>query len=299
MPRKREEKLQEKIRILKERHNKWLHKKKVESASIEPESQVDSTGSYLSHDPYGSHMESFHFTPLPSSNSNDDFLSKLSNKIALQIKDELNINIQIAESSSSSSSSSSAETLASHMEDYLSSELQTHNCQICFELMISPTKTPTLLFPCGHTFCKLCITQYADSHKGSGVQMKCPYCRKDIVNMAENHSLKELIEKFVGQQQHLKSFNSNSNNNSNNNNNNNNNSSAESLRFRCNSADAKMKQKFITEYKNVEVRHRILSNELDEIEKKGEQPKCYMNIYSDRLHFYKYLPNENETNQLD
>ena len=43
------------------------------------------------------------------------------------------------------------------MEDYLHGELSTHQCKICFELMAPPGHTPTLLFPCGHTFCAGCV----------------------------------------------------------------------------------------------------------------------------------------------
>jgi hypothetical protein len=45
--------------------------------------------------------------------------------------------------------------LSERMELYLEAELGTHTCKICFELMVSPVHTPVLLFPCGHTFCKV------------------------------------------------------------------------------------------------------------------------------------------------
>lgn len=41
---------------------------------------------------------------------------------------------------------------------YLASELESTTCPICYELMQAPQHTPTLLFPCGHTFCIECVT---------------------------------------------------------------------------------------------------------------------------------------------
>jgi hypothetical protein len=41
---------------------------------------------------------------------------------------------------------------------YLAAELEQTTCPICYELMKAPKNTPTLLFPCGHTFCIECLT---------------------------------------------------------------------------------------------------------------------------------------------
>lgn len=42
----------------------------------------------------------------------------------------------------------------------LASELESHCCPICFELMMGPANAPMLLSPCGHTFCaKVCLRQ--------------------------------------------------------------------------------------------------------------------------------------------
>jgi hypothetical protein len=45
--------------------------------------------------------------------------------------------------------------LAQRMEEFLSSELHTYVCQICYELMTPPERSPFMLFPCGHCFCKV------------------------------------------------------------------------------------------------------------------------------------------------
>lgn len=39
-----------------------------------------------------------------------------------------------------------------HLCSYLDTELQTHQCPVCYELMQPPMREPILLFPCGHTF---------------------------------------------------------------------------------------------------------------------------------------------------
>lgn len=58
---------------------------------------------------------------------------------------------------------------------YLETELQTHTCPVCYELMAPPAKAPMLLFPCGHSFCAQCIN--AHLARGSNT---CPYCREQV-----------------------------------------------------------------------------------------------------------------------
>lgn len=62
--------------------------------------------------------------------------------------------------------------LVERLEAFLSSELTSYMCQICFELMAPPDRPPVLLFPCGHTFCKMCMARPGPSSS------KCPYCRQ-------------------------------------------------------------------------------------------------------------------------
>ena len=60
------------------------------------------------------------------------------------------------------------------------------------DIMQPPDKAPMLLFPCGHSFCRLCITKNIEANG-----KKCPYCRGRIRSMAVNHSLKSLIDDFL------------------------------------------------------------------------------------------------------
>lgn len=92
--------------------------------------------------------------------------------------------------------------LAEKMESYLSSELhQSHACQICFEPMLPPERAPMLLFPCGHTFCSQCMRRQQSS--SSSAKNNCALCRRPIQSTAENHSLRQLIERFVQQKESL------------------------------------------------------------------------------------------------
>ena len=161
----------------------------------------------------------------PTSNKNtknetDIFLHRLTDKLTEHIRDEVMKEMQI-----SMRNVDVRETVAEKMDSYLEAELSTHTCKICFELMTSPLHTPTLLFPCGHTFCKQCMDTHLASTtnvgsgngnvggtagtanpngNGSGVGFNrgkkcCPYCRTVIESRAINQSLKDLIDQFSKQ----------------------------------------------------------------------------------------------------
>ena len=69
------------------------------------------------------------------------------------------------------------------IEETLHDQVMSNTCPICFELFLPPDHRPFILFPCGHTFCKACIDQYAK------VKKKCPFCRSAFNSMAPNISL--------------------------------------------------------------------------------------------------------------
>ena len=79
------------------------------------------------------------------------------------------------------------------LDSKLAREIETHTCPICFELMVAPAHSPTLLFPCGHTFCSLCL----EKHQHQQGKKRCPYCRANIESSALNRSLQQLIQKYV------------------------------------------------------------------------------------------------------
>jgi hypothetical protein len=64
-----------------------------------------------------------------------------------------------------------------------------------YEIMQPPKHTPTLLFPCGHTFCTTCV----DGHIKANQRKTCPYCRRKIESQAPNVILQQLIDGFAVQ----------------------------------------------------------------------------------------------------
>ena len=77
------------------------------------------------------------------------------------------------------------------LEARLAKEIESHTCPICYELMVPPAHSPTLLFPCGHTFCSECLEKHQNQHG------RCPYCREKIKSSALNISLQQLIQNYV------------------------------------------------------------------------------------------------------
>ena len=259
MSKNRKDAIQTKIQILRKRHDRWLHGQKSESRLAE--SKNENKSEPLISENRKCENTSIRNTVISScrSDTNDDFLSKLSRKIATQIRNELNLQSSVSPRSISDRSM----TLVSHMED-LSPEIQTHVCPICHELMSPPEKTPMLLFPCGHTFCAMCAKTYTNNLEKD--PFSCPSCNREIVSMAENQSLRYLIEKAISQEatggrtldkilraQFLMKENI--------------------TRFSGDQArreidDNEMKRKFETEYRDVAMRHKIISNEFTELMKK-------------------------------
>ena len=79
------------------------------------------------------------------------------------------------------------------IEQTVADEKDTNTCSICFELMLPKERSPTLLFPCGHTFCKICLDSNA---KKSGKKV-CPWCRTRIESQAVNISLQNVIVAYA------------------------------------------------------------------------------------------------------
>jgi len=92
--------------------------------------------------------------------------------------------------------------VAEKLDAYVEANLrQTHACQVCFEVMAPPERTPTMLVPCGHSFCKLCV----DTHRGRDAvaASRCPLCRAEIASAAENRALRAIVEDLVGKRRGL------------------------------------------------------------------------------------------------
>ena len=86
--------------------------------------------------------------------------------------------------------------VGAQVESLLERHIATHQCPICFELMSGKEHAPTLLFPCGHTFCAACLRQHLEKL----ARKTCPYCRETVASQAPNISLQQVIDGFVERQ---------------------------------------------------------------------------------------------------
>mmetsp|Transcript_21391 Transcript_21391/g.39929 ORF Transcript_21391/g.39929 Transcript_21391/m.39929 type:complete len:371 (+) Transcript_21391:90-1202(+) len=132
-----------------------------------------------------------------------ELFNRLTEKITKQIRQDVK-----AEISNNINNDEVRNAVVDKMDRYLEAELHTHTCKICFELMTSPTHTPQLLFPCGHTFCRECLARHGAPASQAASKPRnranCPYCRQPIESMAVNQSLKDLIDNFASQREKLK-----------------------------------------------------------------------------------------------
>ena len=78
------------------------------------------------------------------------------------------------------------------LEGFLAAELEQTTCPVCYELMLAPIHTPTLLFPCGHTFCVQCLDAHIAKNRST-----CPFCRNDIQSRAPNVLMQQLIDGYI------------------------------------------------------------------------------------------------------
>lgn len=130
--------------------------------------------------------------------------------------------------------------VARKMDAYMEEQLrQTHSCQVCFEIMAPPSRTPTMLVPCGHTFCRECVDTHR-SNSSAAASSACPLCRAPIASAAENRALRSLIDQFVGERVGLES------------------NKASILR----DAPASPRSRYVADYASAKLRRRILGDEL-------------------------------------
>uniref|UniRef100_A0A7S2MF07 RING-type domain-containing protein n=1 Tax=Haptolina brevifila TaxID=156173 RepID=A0A7S2MF07_9EUKA len=83
------------------------------------------------------------------------------------------------------------------VESLIERHISSHTCPICYELMAGKEHQPTLLFPCGHTFCAACLRMHLEKLD----RKTCPYCRETVSSQAPNISLAQVIDGFVERQQ--------------------------------------------------------------------------------------------------
>lgn len=81
---------------------------------------------------------------------------------------------------------------------YLAAELEQTTCPICYELMKAPKNTPTLLFPCGHTFCIECLTVSPSPDSSGSVGLRWPPWIKSRQHCAQHRSFRRRTKKRTG-----------------------------------------------------------------------------------------------------
>lgn len=83
-------------------------------------------------------------------------------------------------------------------EEQLAQEL---SCPICLQLYNDP-----LVLPCGHNYCRACISKSADSIDSSKEPLRCPECREvyhGIDTLQKNFKLSSIVEGFQATSQNI------------------------------------------------------------------------------------------------
>lgn len=122
---------------------------------------------------------------IPTEQVISSLADRLTEKLRTQLRSEIAMEIE--------KERYEKQRIDARMERDLASEIESHSCPICFELMAPPVHSPMLLFPCGHSFCAACMKSNAKHVR----EQKCPFCRAKVQSMALNISLQNLIETFV------------------------------------------------------------------------------------------------------
>ncbi|KAL3142968.1 hypothetical protein ABBQ38_003251 [Trebouxia sp. C0009 RCD-2024] len=125
----------------------------------------------------------------------EDVLDHLTQRITVRLRSELQAELQ----KSSVKSEAYHQQARQQIEGSLVQEIESHTCPICYELMVAPQNAPILLFPCGHSFCSVCIASHTQRHR----KRLCPCCRELIQSQAPNVSLQQLIASVAAQRRHL------------------------------------------------------------------------------------------------
>ncbi|KAK9829094.1 hypothetical protein WJX72_003861 [[Myrmecia] bisecta] len=117
-------------------------------------------------------------------------IDRLTQRITDRLRDELRAQLQTETARARVSQQNEGQKL----EGYLAKEIESQAiCPICLDEMVPPKRAPVLLFPCGHSFCSVCISSHMQQHGKS----HCPCCRMKIECKASNISLQQLIQGFV------------------------------------------------------------------------------------------------------
>ena len=120
-----------------------------------------------------------------------EMIDKITSRVSSQLRVELEHEIRDELAREAASREMQQQVVQRSVEGSLASEIASHTCPVCMELMLPPARTPTLLFPCGHTFCVACL---ATPRTGGDT---CPLCRAGIQSRATNVSLQQIIANYA------------------------------------------------------------------------------------------------------
>eukprot|EP01023_Acetabularia_acetabulum_P007826 TRINITY_DN1341_c0_g1_i1.p1 TRINITY_DN1341_c0_g1~~TRINITY_DN1341_c0_g1_i1.p1 ORF type:complete len:311 (-),score=38.96 TRINITY_DN1341_c0_g1_i1:153-1085(-) len=115
-----------------------------------------------------------------NSKSTEQIIDRVTSHLMVKIKEEIKEEMK-------------QDTGGQKYERFLAAEIESHTCPICYELMLAPINAPVLLHPCGHTFCKVCVSRHRTTHSKD----RCPCCRESITAQAPNISLQQLIQNYI------------------------------------------------------------------------------------------------------
>ena len=190
-----DKKCQEKRRALMEQQRRWMKERERHNASPSlshappsDSSRVSLSASATAPVPTSTHRGAYSGSGSTGNDADEQLSHRIREEIARELRGGNLLLQQQMISRSSSVSGSDSGTDKKQLEEYVvQTEAQTHTCKICFEIMTSPVRTPMILYPCGHTFCKDCMnkhvnrisTQSSTSESGGSSSGKatCPYCR--------------------------------------------------------------------------------------------------------------------------
>ncbi len=195
----------DKLKMLQERRNQYFQNKQTEELYQSEKQQFFSNQNIPSAPPKLTQQSSIATNP-PTTGHLDPHTDQLLQQLTYKLTNHIQENLKKQHLNSELQQSEVCDTILSRIDDFVSRELSSFCCPICYEIMAPPNRLPMLLFPCGHTFCQLCLEQHiqrravsASTMTTSGGGRSCPYCRETIESRAINQSLKELVDQFLAQ----------------------------------------------------------------------------------------------------
>jgi DNA-binding transcriptional MerR regulator len=183
----------DKLRMIQHMRNQYMNSKKVDEIYQKEKQQFLQNRSNKTEEPYLKSASNSLRPPSSSSSSSgnstidhqtDQLLQQLTHKLTHHIQE----NIRKEQMNSQLQEKEVCQTILSRIDDFVTSELSSFLCPICFEIMAPPSRLPMLLFPCGHTFCQSCLDQHFQKRNNGKDQENqgkekipsnktCPYCR--------------------------------------------------------------------------------------------------------------------------